>query len=296
MRRTVPGPHGFTLVELLVVIAIIGTLVGLLLPAVQAAREAASRSSCGNNLKQIGLGLQTYHDSRRMLPHAGSDGPNQACCNATIRTGWTWLFHLTPFIEEQNLFNQPDTTAGNAVVAGTPIKVYYCPSRRQPMIYTSSARADYAGNGGRAFAGNGDEGVFVRQWASPSTTLALTTPPRPGRRYADVTDGLSKTIVVGEKQLHPTTQGSAGGDNEAWNNSGWDQDHQRFGGLVPQPDRQHPTSASPTFWSERFGGPHPGGVQLVMADGSVRLVAYEIAAAPWLNLCLVADGQPTGDE
>ena len=153
-----------------------------------------------------------------------------------------------------------------------------------------------AGNGGRAFAGNGDEGIFVRQWTNPSATLALTTPPRKGRRFADVSDGLSKTIVVGEKQLHPTTQGSAGGDNEAWNNSGWDQDHQRFGSLLPQPDSQHPTSASPTFWSERFGGPHPGGVQVVMADGSVRLVAYEIAATPWLNLCLVADGQATSDE
>ncbi len=296
MPRSQTVRRAFTLVELLVVIAIIGTLVGLLLPAVQAAREAASRSSCGNNLKQLGLGFQTYHDSKKMLPWAGSDGPNQSCCNATIRAGWTWLFHLTPFIEEQNVYSQPDTTTGNAAVAATPIKVYFCPSRRQPMIYTSSSRADYAGNGGRAFSGNGDEGAFVRQWAAPATTLPLTTLPRPGRRYAEIIDGLSKTVIAGEKQLHPTTQGSAGGDNEAWNNSGWDQDHQRFGSLLPQPDSQHPTSASPTFWSERFGGPHPGGVQLVMGDGSVRMVAYEIDATAWLNLCLINDGQATATE
>jgi hypothetical protein len=231
-----------------------------------------------------------------MLPWAGSDGPNQSCCNATIRAGWTWLFHLTPFIEEQNVYSQPDTTTGNAAVAATPIKVYFCPSRRQPMIYTSSSRADYAGNGGRAFAGNGDEGAFVRQWAAPATTLPLTTLPRPGRRYADITDGLSKTVIAGEKQLHPTTQGSAGGDNEAWNNSGWDQDHARFGNVLPQPDSKHPDARSSTFWSERFGGQHPSLVLLVYTDGSVRPLSYEIDAATWLNLTLISDGNVVTSE
>ncbi|MFM8892102.1 MAG: DUF1559 domain-containing protein [Planctomycetia bacterium] len=293
MNRVSRRASGFTLVELLVVIAIIAVLIGLLLPAVQSAREAASRSRCPSNLKQVGLGFQLHHDSKNMLPLAGSDGPNQSCCNATTRVGWTWLFHITPFIEQQTVFDLPDNTAGNSAVAGTPIGVYFCPSRRQPTIYTSTSRADYAGNGGRAFSGNGDEGPFFRQWTNPTTTLAINTPPRPGRRYGDIIDGLSKTVLAGEKQLHSTTQGSAGGDNEPWNNSGWDQDHQRFGSLLPQPDSMHPTSASPTFWSERFGGPHVGGVQVVMADGSVRMGAYTIDSSAWLNMCLIADGQVT---
>jgi len=293
MARRAARRLGFTLVELLVVIAIVAVLIGLLLPAVQSAREAASRSRCQSNLKQVGLGFQLHHESKKTLPLAGSDGPNINCCNATTRIGWTWLFHLTPFVEQQTVFDQPETTAGNNTVAATPIGLYACPSRRQPTIYTSSSRADYAGNGGRAMSGNGDEGPLVRQWTAPGSTLPQTTPPRRGRRFDEILDGLSKTVLAGEKQLHPTTQGSAGGDNEPWNNSGWDQDHQRFGSLLPQPDSQHPTSASSTFWSERFGGPHVGGVQVVMADGSVRRVSYTIDASTWLNLCLIADGQVT---
>ena len=85
--------------------------------------------------------------------------------------------------------------------------------------------------------------------------------------------------------------GSSGGDNERWNNSGWDQDHVRFGEAVPQPDSMHPTSASSTFWSVRFGGSHSGGFTAAMGDGSVRFVRYGIDATNWLRICLVNDGQ-----
>jgi prepilin-type processing-associated H-X9-DG protein len=96
--------------------------------------------------------------------------------------------------------------------------------------------------------------------------------------------------LVGEKQLHSSVQGSAGGDNEAWNNSGWDQDHVRFGTSLPQPDSKHPTALSGTFWSERFGGQHPGGSQMVFIDGSVRPVSFDVDATTWLNMTLIADG------
>lgn len=294
MHRTCNSrSKGFTLIELLVVIAIIAVLIGLLLPAVQKVREAANRMSCQNNLKQIGLAFHNYHGTNGCFPAAGSDGPNQSCCNATTRAGWTWMFYLTPYIEQENIYKLPDTTAGNAQVAASVIKNYYCPSRRMPQAYgsgTLTARCDYAGNGGRNMAGNGGEGMMVRQWTAPSASLPITTPVQQVRRMSDVMDGLSNTAIVGEKQLHQTVQGSAGGDNEAWNNSGWDQDHERFGYTLPQPDSMHPTSASPTFWSERFGGPHTGVVLMVLGDGSVRPVNYTISAANWLNFCLINDG------
>ena len=289
MIRSAVARRGFTLIELLVVIAIIAILIGLLLPAVQKVREAAARSQCMNNLKQIGLGLHNHHDSLMRFPWAGSDGPTKTCCNADDRVGWTWMYQLTPYIEQANVFNDPV----DAQVASTAIKIYYCPSRRQPTTYggAGTARCDYAGNGGRGpLSGDvGKEGVFVRQWST--LTRPAGTPPDQRRTITDIGDGTSNTIMVGEKQCNPTVLGSAGGDNEPWNNSGWDQDHVRFGALVPQSDDLHPNNTQPTFWSERFGGSHPGGFTAVLCDGSVKFIKYGIDASNWMRICLINDGQ-----
>lgn len=287
MHRIARTRRAFTLIELLVVIAIIAILIGLLLPAVQKIREAANRMSCTNNLKQISLAFHNYHDVNTFFPHAGSDGPNTNCCSASTRAGWTWMYAILPYIEQDNVFNNTSDT----VVAGTAIKTYYCPSRRQAVLYSNTARSDYAGNGGRDMAGEGAEGVLVRQWRSPGTTKPINAPIEQYRRMADIGDGLSQTVMVGEKQCHPTVLGSAGGDNERWNNSGWDQDHVRFGEAVPEPDSKHPTSASSTFWSVRFGGPHPGVFTAAFADGSVKTVRFNIDATNWMRLCLINDGQ-----
>ena len=287
---------GFTLVELLVVIAIIGVLVAMLLPAVQAAREAARRSQCKNNLKQIGLAMHNHHDARGYFPGGGSDGPSVDCCSADNRDGWSWAFYLTPYMEQSAIYELTDNNA----VALSIISTYYCPTRRRPALYGSSAKIDYAGNGGSFKPGThvrdnpGKDGVLLRQWA----TLPNTSSPRPNTRrtMADVKDGTSNTLLVAEKQVHDTTWGSAGGDNEPWNNPGWDEDVVRFGSEVPQPDHLHPDNTQPAHWSRRFGSSHSGGINVVRVDGSVGFVSYEVDPTAWLYFCTVADRKPLPPE
>ncbi len=292
--RIRPRRLGFTLVELLVVIAIIGVLVALLLPAVQSAREAARRTQCSNNMKQIGLALHNHHDTYQYLPGGGSDGPHLAgdCCNATERTGYSWAFYLLPFMEQQGVFDIEDTTAGNNLVGATVIPGYYCPTRRAAKIYSSYAHCDYAGNGGDVKGNNGKYGVFIQQWrGKPKAEDNKETPADDRRRLADIEDGTSNTLMVAEKQIHSTTWGIAGGDNERWSNAGWDEDVVRFGGVAPQPDKLHPDDTQPTYWSSRFGGSHPGGLMTVRADGSVDIVSFEVDPQVWLWFCTIRDGE-----
>ncbi len=214
------GPRrGFTLVELLVVIAIIGILVGLLLPAVQAAREAARRMQCTNNLKQIGLALQNYQSTYSSLP-AGCNGlPSTA--NQFNGHGWTWHASILPFMEQNTLYNAvqgPDgmgnelgdqNTGKPLVVKATTLSVFWCPS--QPDVRGGSQKngyqtCNYNGNMGTRI-GNGNDDCICTGIA---TLADMQTKPwgcmngngifyvRSRTRFADVTDGLSNTIFVSE--------------------------------------------------------------------------------------------------
>lgn len=308
---------GFTLVELLVVIAIIGVMVGLLLPAVQAARESARRMQCSNQLKQIGLALHNFHDTRNLFPGGARDAHTgsalDSCCAATNVHGWSWKYHILPYMEQTSVWElgqDPNHGTAQDAVARTGIPGYYCPSRRAVTAYGSGFyRADYAGSGGEyGTAGVGQEGGANGRNGFFAQTDLLK------RRLADIKDGLSNTVMVGEKALHFTRHGSDGGDNERWNNSGWDQDCIRWGaarnssgllyGLVPLPDTQAPTNIravvdvggrSFTNWHPYWGSAHPGGANFALGDGSVRTVTYNIDHMIMRRLSLINDGEVVGD-
>lgn len=201
---TVSQRLGFTLVELLVVIAIIGVLVALLLPAVQAAREAARRNSCVNNLKQIGLAVQTYHDARGVFPEGRLDRRQE---------GASWAFRLLPYLEQNNIYDAFDETVpvydtANAQAMRTPVETFVCPSRRTPaadrdfdnnddppIVTAAAAGGDYAGNAGLDFI-YGTPGLDVSDedpdlFAGPIHSYSRVK----GRQ---VTDGWSQTLAVGE--------------------------------------------------------------------------------------------------
>jgi prepilin-type N-terminal cleavage/methylation domain-containing protein/prepilin-type processing-associated H-X9-DG protein len=296
--RSHPARTGFTLIELLVVIAIIAILIGLLLPAVQKVREAAARSQCANNLKQMGLALHSFNDSMGYLPRGGSDGPAITCCNATDRRGWNWRYYILPYIEQSPLYNQ----TSNGVIYATPVKIMYCPSRRSPSVYGGSgtARSDYAGNGGHNFTQYGKTGVFVRTWVSIGPSV--TNPVYQTRRLQDIIsgDGTSNTIAIGEKLLNQINLGTDGGDNEAWVNAGWDSDQIRcgwnkgigHGGVYPD-TAEPPHPPNPTYWPYAFGSSHPGGANFVLCDGSVRNIPFSINGVVFMNACSYNDGVPT---
>jgi prepilin-type N-terminal cleavage/methylation domain-containing protein len=283
----------FTLVELLAVILIIGVLIGLLLPAVQAARESARRMSCSNNLKQIGLATHNYHDAQSKFPNNGLSGATQAIQGEKAR--WSAFGRILPYVEAQAVYNA-DYTQGMR----TPIPMYYCPTRRAPGLYSSGwgsvAKTDYAACQGtqrsqrittdiagvyKFYEHDGLVCCNVCEFAAYGTTnkycshhgkgAAGAGPQTVAVRFKDATDGLSKTIMFGEKQVGSETEWLTEGDeNEPYLCPGCDDDTRRTlnneGFRVPKPD----VPASNVV----FGSKHADAWGVVMGDGSVRYIAY----------------------
>lgn len=270
----------FTLVELLVVIAIIGILVALLLPAVQAARESARRTQCQNNLKQIGLGFHNHHDIYKLLPTGGRDyfsartfsGSSPEIVN---RQDWGWMYQILPYIEQGNLWAETN----DPILQRTTVATYFCPSRRPPMVIANTrAMNDFAGNAGlytsTGYAwGDGVTGVLVRNNQSPLG-------------FHSITDGLSNTVLVGEKRLDQFAIGTYQCDDNEGFTAGWDWDGIRWGNDPPQKDRKGGDQCEVLF-----GSAHPAGINVVLADGSVRFVAYTVNKTLFRQVCTRGGGE-----
>jgi prepilin-type N-terminal cleavage/methylation domain-containing protein len=270
--------RGFTLVELLVVIAIIGVLVALLLPALQKVRDAAARTTCANNLKQIGLAVHLYHGDNNQLP------PNRL---SDLHA--TWAVLILPYLEQGNLYQQwnlPLTYYDQSDVARlTQVPLYFCPMRRSPATppqasisgdqnddqggglgpQVSGALGDYGSCTGTSNCDGADcdgrvyNGAFRAAYNQYGQYLGSVT-------FDQITDGLSNTFFVGEKHVPRNSFGQGALDCSLYNG-----DYPLCSSRSAGPDYR--LARSPTDTTLGFGSYHSGICQFVMGDGSVRSLA-----------------------
>jgi prepilin-type N-terminal cleavage/methylation domain-containing protein len=296
----------FTLVELLVVIAIIGILIALLLPAVQAAREAARRSQCANNLKQIGLGLLSYHDANKRFPAAAVTGPyppapHTPIVPAGIVHGWgVWLL---PYVEQEALAEQYTWAKDhrdpvNAAVVLQPLSVFQCPSAPVPKRLETFSSGRFSGQ-----VACGDYGpVTLVDSALASSGLIDSVGNRNGIMMVnsvtglhDVLDGTSNTLCIAEDGMRPelwragkfvNSSGAIGGGWAHHENNfslhGFSSDGMTFPG---------PCGINCTNLSEIYSF-HPGGANAVCADGSVHFLRQTISIRLLARLVTRAGGEP----
>lgn len=308
VRGSVRSKLGFTLVELLVVIAIIGILVALLLPAVQAAREAARRKQCMNHLKQIGLASQLVLDSFKTFPSAGiGPWPPITLSGQSVvapddqEVGWG--FQILPYMEEEAIHDLRSPVANattftaplvERVVATKPISFYFCPSRRAPMAQEKRFLMDYACSIPTAVRmPNNRPPVFnysefwchrdphdrnVPRGNQPPTLCTafgiINRTPRYGTasRPEQITDGLSNTMMYGEKWLRTGAYESGEWyDDRGWTD-GYDPDVVRSTALLARPD----DTVEDNDDAFAMGGVHPGGFTSCFGDGAVHFISFDV--------------------
>ena len=293
------SPSAFTLVELLVVITIIGVLIALLLPAVQAAREAARRMSCSNNLKQIGLALHLYHDARGCLP-SGWRGYNAAGQPYALgEPGWGWAACILPFVEQENVaanvihFDKSLTALENAQARTFVLGLFRCPSDAGEPTFTwvPDRPPENGGPTSVELATANYVGVFgtkdVHSCGSvPDGQQAMSDGAffhNSAVRFADIKDGLSQTFAAGERATNTaisdgtTWAGAPPGDNDC------------SPGLVVATAGYPPNS--PGNDTHDFSSNHPAGTNFLMCDGSVHMITQYIDATVYHALCTCAGGE-----
>jgi prepilin-type N-terminal cleavage/methylation domain-containing protein len=310
-KRAPSRSHAFTLVELLVVIAIIGILVGLLLPAVQAAREAARRMQCQNNLKQIGLALHNYHDTLRRFPASFYRAWPTSVGGTFGTPGWGWGTMILPYIEQTALYNSLDVgtnrLSGNPAVkllAQTSLPFYRCPSDTGQAL--NANRANFATSNYMAVFG-----ALYDQAAPSSGALVYGSrenagtgvfSPNSGVRMGDITDGTSNTVMIGEMNYGPNGVKKADGSVHSYNGGIWvgtPNDPLNTSNVSCQlslcgeaagADARFRRINTP-FSSNAFSSAHVGGAQFVFGDGSVRFVSQNSDGAMIDRIADRADGQ-----
>ena len=280
MRK--PNLRGFTLVELLVVIAIIGILIALLLPAVQAAREAARRSQCTNHLAQLGLAVQNYEAAFGMLP-PGVIEPEGPIRNVPQGYHVGLFVQLLPFIEEQVTFQYVDFSAGvydekNEPVAQTEIVVFVCPS--DGMGYASQKQwpSSYAGchHDVEAPIDVDNHGVFFLNSHV---------------RLRDVTDGASHTIFIGEKKVDSIDLGWMSGTRATLRNTGTPIDQTPVVRNEGEAFVLEEGGEASDLTVGGFGAYHPGGANFLFGDGSVHFLSQTIDQSAYEQVGHRADGK-----
>ena len=276
---------GFTLIELLVVITIIAVLLALLLPAVQSAREAARKSQCRNNLKQVGLALHNYHDSQGTLP-PGWLGITSGQPDINGMNGWSWGSRILPQLDQTPFFKKLNfgVKVGdppNAAARLQVLAVFQCPSDLVPIRWTLNvsgtstpltdvAGASYAGVFGKDEIDNCD-GLAPGAPCNSDGAFFLNS----AIRFAQVRDGLSMTLMVGEHQTRPI--------------SGW---YYTWSGVIATCDRGivrilGDTDVTPNhddLHMDEFASYHAGGCHFTMGDGSVHFISKSVDLSVYRNL------------
>jgi prepilin-type N-terminal cleavage/methylation domain-containing protein len=319
--------RGFTLVELLVVVAIIASLLALLLPAVQGARESTRRTQCLNNLKQIGLALHGFHEANQRLPpaFATTQTPGNANWRSLTQTpgffepGWSFFVSILPFIEEDAFFEQlnlslPIMDQANAVARteAALVSLYVCPSDSAPKLIDVR---DF-GPSSPAIALSGDGTVITQAPVSSYAGLIGTSDHenngafdgvffRNGRiKIGQITDGTSKTICVGERMsrmAEGTWLGSITGSEVVHADGWWQRLNYPTRSHNYRPANCHVTchirSSGPNVSTNSpsgFFSPHTNGCNFLNADTSVRLISDNVDLATFRALATRAGGEAVG--
>ena len=281
--------RGFTLIELLVVIAIIAVLIALLLPAVQQAREAARRSQCKNNLKQMGLALHNYHDTHGTLPAGHYKLPGTTIGNP----GWGWGAMILPQLEQGNLYQSLNVattslTAASKPASETPLSVFRCPSDVGPPL--NAGRGGHATSNYMGIYGSKDitasTGGTINGYLSSSGTGVFS--PNSGVRLRDVTDGTSNTVMVGEVAFGMVGAEDYGGSIWAGTAAGTGY----VSSIVTLAGTGTPAAAFRIFGTNlrAISSFHSGGGQFLLVDGSVRFVSESVDGATLDRIADRADG------
>ena len=321
--------RAFTLIELLVVIAIIAVLIALLLPAVQQAREAARRTQCRNNLKQIGLALHNYESAFQVLPpgyvsgvgvpdpESGDSGP-----------GWGWLAILLPYVEQANLqqslkWDLPCWHVDNSIAVKTTIPAFLCPTAINPGTTVGITdinlnvlngiyfgRANYVHNVG-----------WNDVWSTPATNDYTDLNKgcngvmfrNSSVRFRDVSDGMSNTVFVGERtpyladavwagvvpgakhySYNEFASSGTGGTGINYDNAGSYVGAHSGPSIYESPQVIHPPN-SPLGHTDQMYSQHTGGAHVLLGDGSVRFVSESIHLGIWKAVCSRSSGEIVGE-